>query len=261
MRPQPYIGVTGFMTRGEVLAILSGMPRGRLLMVGVLASAKTLRGEPNSWPNRFPPTGEICNIFVYDPRALNLIHLATDDPTNLERQLELAINHSSSGFSGSALNGFQLNMVWPDPNKLRAVFERRKLRIVLQIGSTAFRKVDEDAEKLAIKLDDYIGIATDILFDLSGGLGREIDAARALPVLRAVRARHPNLGLGVAGGLSAETIHLIDPIIQEFPDVSIDAEGKIRDDKDARLNLEKTAHYIGKATRAFHDHTLSHTPS
>lgn len=256
MRPQPYIGVTGFMTHEEVLSILSSMPAGRLLMVGVLASTKTMRGVQNSWPNRFPLTSEIRQIFVPDPRALNLIHFATDDPATLETQLEQAIY-----LGGPAFNGFQLNMVWPDPNKLRDVLSKRNLRVVLQIGSTAFRKVDEDAESLATKLDDYIDIATYILFDLSGGLGREIDAARALPVLRAVRARHPNLGLGVAGGLSAETIHLIEPIIREFPDVSIDAEGKIRDEKDARLNMQKTARYIGKAARAFYVASLLHTHS
>lgn len=256
MRPQPYIGVTGFMARDEVLSILSGVPAGRLLMVGVLASSKTLRGEQNSWPNRFPLTSEIQQIFVPDPRALNLIHFSTDDQVTLETQLEQAIY-----LGGPAFNGFQLNMVWPDPNKLRAVLSNRNLRIVLQIGSTAFRKVDEDPNHLAIRLDDYVGLATDILFDLSGGHGKEIDAARVLPVLRAVRARHPNLGLGVAGGLSAESIHLIEPIIRDFPDVSTDAEGKIRDDVGSKLNLQKTARYIGKATRAFYVASLTHTHS
>lgn len=254
MHPQPYIGVTGFMTYEEVRSILSSMPAGRLLMVGVLASSKTMRGEPNAWPNRFPRTGDIQHIFISDPRALNLIHFSTDDPATLETQLEQAIF-----LGGPALNGFQLNMVWPDPNKLHSVFSKRSLRVVLQIGSNAFRKVEEDTEKLAIKLNDYNGLITDILFDLSGGHGREIDVSRALPVLRAVQTRHPNLGLGVAGGLCASSIQIIKPIIQEFPHVNIDAEGLIRDDVGSKLNLTKTAHYIGKATRLFHDSSPLHT--
>ena len=256
MRPQSYIGVTGFMTRDEVLSILSGMPAGRLLMVGVLASAKTMRGEPNSWPNRFPPVDQIGEIFVEDPRALNLIHFATDDQATLDKQLLHLIERTGGNF-----DGFQLNMVWPDPLHLRILKEGRGACFVLQIGKRAFEQVNNDPAQLAHKLHAYHDVVADILFDLSGGHGRELDAQKTLAVLHAVHAEHPRLGLGVAGGIIAETIHLIEPIIREFPNVNIDAEGKIRDNKEARLNLQKTAHYIGKATRAFHARPFSHTPS
>jgi hypothetical protein len=89
------------------------------------------------------------------------------------------------------------------------------------------------------------------LFDLSGGLGTALNAEAGLPVLRAVRERHPELGLGIAGGLSAETMHLIDVVAQEFPDVNIDAEGKIRDNADAPLNLTMTTAYIQAAAHQF----------
>ncbi|MCX6714957.1 MAG: hypothetical protein NTX72_04020 [Candidatus Uhrbacteria bacterium] len=241
----PYIGVTGFMNQEEVraaLAALSGTKHE--LMVGVLASAKTLRGETNSWPNRFPNVQEIAGIFSEDPRTLNLIHFATDDRNTIDVQLADMIE-----LGGANLDGFQLNMVWPDPQLLRTAFFGHRLRVVLQVGTNAYKQVNNDPQKLAERLDAYKEIVTDILFDLSGGLGRELDADAGLPVLRAVHRRHPSLGLGIAGGLCAETLQLIKPIRREFPNVNFDAEGRIRDDKDARLNMNKTTAYLKAAVR------------
>ena len=36
-----------------------------------------------------------------------------------------------------------------------------------------------------------------------------------------------------AGGLGPETMHLVDPIVKEFPDVSIDAQGRLRPSESA----------------------------
>lgn len=245
--PTPYIGVTGFMRAEEVQIALSALshPR-RELMVGVLASAKTMRGEPNKWPNRFPRVETICDIFLEDPHALNLIHFATDDRNTIDAQLKRMIE-----LGGEHLDGFQLNMVWPDPNLLRRTFANHHLRVVLQIGTTAFKQMDANPQTLAKHLDEYKELVTDILFDLSGGLGTALNADAGLPVLRAVHERHPELGLGIAGGLSAETMYLIDLVAQEFPDVSIDAEGKIRDNADASLNLTMTTAYIQAAAHRF----------
>lgn len=245
-KPTSYIGVTGFMRKEEVQTILSALPNTRReIMIGVLASSKTLRGVPNKWINRFPPVETIKDIFCEDARALNLIHFNTDDRDTIDHQLIEMIR-----LGGERLDGFQLNMVWPDPNLLRAaLFMHRRLRTVLQIGTSAYRAVDANPQKLASRLDDYKDHITDILFDPSGGLGHELNADAGLPVLRAVRERHPELGIGIAGGLSAETMHLIDAVAQEFPDVNIDAEGKIREHANALLDLTKTAAYITAAVQ------------
>lgn len=81
----PYIGVTGFMTRVEVRAVLETVPAGSKyrLMVGVLMSSKTLRGEQNKWPGRYPKRETVPKIFVDDPRTFNLVHYATDNPDAL----------------------------------------------------------------------------------------------------------------------------------------------------------------------------------
>ena len=45
---------------------------------------------------------------------------------------------------------------------------------------------------------------------------------------RAIKQRFPELGITVAGGLGPQTVCLAKPIIDEFPDLSIDAQGKLR---------------------------------
>lgn len=246
--PRSYIGVTGFLHRQEVEAALAAMPQNldKELMVGVLACAQTLRGETNKWPNRYPRVNEIANIFISNARTLNIIHYNTDDQNTLEIQLARMIR-----LGGPVLDGFQLNMVWPDPNMLKRAFAERPIRVILQIGVNAYRKVGSNPDQLAQQLDAYKGVVTNILFDPSGGLGRSIDPTTAFAVLHAIRARHPTLGLGIAGGLCAETLHTIKPITQQFPQVSIDAEGRIRKHPDAILDQEKTAAYIRVAAEQF----------
>lgn len=55
-----------------------------------------------------------------------------------------------------------------------------------------------------------------------------MDAKGLLPFARAVKRRFPQFGLVAAGGLGPDTMHLVEPLIKEFPDLSIDAQGKLR---------------------------------
>lgn len=255
MRPHPYIGITGFKSPDTLREFLIAIIRGRSrithhLMIGALASSKTLQGEQNKWPGRTPRIEDLASCFVNDPLAINLVHFATDDRSTIDTQLVQLMNRA-----GSFCDGVQLNMVWPDIKQLITVLRAKRLRrVVLQIGSTAFKQVDEDPKRLAEKLDAYEHYITDILFDLSGGHGREMDPARAISVLRAVRERHPNLGTGVAGGLCQQTIHLLAPIVQEFPDINIDAEGRLRTPQpiDA-MDDDKAVGYLTAAIDLFAD--------
>lgn len=133
---KPYIGITGFMSRDEVEEVLTVFPENstRKLMVGVLASEKTLHGPTNKWPNRYPD--------------------------------------------------------------------------------------------------------------------RSFDTDKTREYLRALEDMDLDIGLGVAGGLSAETLHLVEPLIEEFPDLSIDAEGRLRDESD-KLDLTAAKRYAVKSLDMF----------
>lgn len=245
--PKPYIGVTGFTFKTEVcVALAAFLPTSRhLLMVGVLASGKTIEGEQNKWPARYPLAANLGSVFVDDPRALNLIHFNTKELATLEVQLAKARE-----LAGPLCHGFQLNIAWPDPKVLVQLRKQEKPPvIVLQIGARALELMNYSAKRLARQVaHDYTGLIDYVLLDPSGGAGSLLNPAQAVDCLRALEDRQiPQLGLGVAGGLCGLTIPGVLPAIaDQFPDVSIDAEGRLRDDED-RLSLQEVVRYIETA--------------
>ena len=67
---KPYIGISAVMDRMETRSILEFIPDDamRQVTIGTVANLKTLRGQPNSWPQRFPSMEQIARIFLDDPR-------------------------------------------------------------------------------------------------------------------------------------------------------------------------------------------------
>jgi len=80
---KPYIGITGFTKREEVEFALKVFPRNsnRKLMVGVLATYKSLRGIPMKpkWAKQTPNPEKIKDIFSNDERVINLVHFSTEE--------------------------------------------------------------------------------------------------------------------------------------------------------------------------------------
>lgn len=238
----PYIGVTGLMTQEDARAALAALPpkHRRLLMLGVLASSKTLRGETNNHPGRYPKVAHIDGIFLKDPKALNMVHFASDSPDHVGSELDRVLL-----VAGSLLRGVQLNMCWPKPELLRTL-QDRGLRVVLQIGKHAMEKCRNDMTIVCDRLAGYDGIITDVLIDGSGGRGALFSPMQATLAIKAIAHRFPDLGIGVAGGLHASTLVLLDEVVKLNPDVSIDAEGRLRDESDA-LDRVAMAAYIETA--------------
>ena len=245
---KPYIGITGVMSENDALHMLNAIPRNtdRLVMIGVLGSLKTMRGEKNKWPNRYPAMNEIAGIFPNHPLALNLIHYNTKEPETLVDQLL-----KMTEFSGPNLHGFQLNLAWPS---IKAVGEYKKTnpskQIVLQIGGHAFEMIHHSPEELAKKVSEYVEVVEYVLLDPSGGYGKPFDPERARDYLLALKAQNFDIGLGVAGGLSPTTLNLIEPLMKEFPNLSIDAEGRLRTAED-HLDLNVATEYLRKAFSIF----------
>ncbi len=261
MKQEPYVGVTGFMSNDEVSAVLAEVDRvspdsERKLMVGVLMGTKTAQGLPNKWPNRYPKSREAKDIFVPHPRSLGLVHYHADDPQKLYEEILWADAVCGMAKHNQAFSGFQLNVCWPDPltlMHLRAIEHQlgeRSMIIVLQIGGGAFDKIHHSPGRLAEKIhDEYLDLIDYVLLDPSGGKGEPFNPQKALEYLRALRADNginQTIGLGVAGGLSAQNIGLLKPILEEFPDISFDAEGQLRDSAD-HLDMQKTLAYVRAA--------------
>ncbi len=257
-----YIGITGFMSRSELTAVLDALPDNfgmidgeqiRRLMVGMLVSGKTIQGIPNKWPNRYPAPEALSSIFVRDPRVLNLVHYNTKAETP-----GIIIDELSriKDACGKYFQGFQLNMVWPKASLIHDWLFNHSSHsnavIVLQCGSRAMANLKHSPEELAEKLKEYEGVIDYVLLDPSGGIGIPFDAAFALRCLEAIdQANITGINIGVAGGLSPETIpDLLPPILQQFPTVSIDAEGRLRTAED-HLNVEVASEYIRVAENLF----------
>jgi len=245
---KPYIGVTGFTKRGEVEDALSVFhcARGRKLMVGVLASWKSIRGIPMNpkWQAQTPNLEAIKDIFCADERVLNLVHYSAHS----RREQETLFSDMFKIYECAEKNfhGFQLNIPWPNLHQLddyRSLDYGSTHTIILQIGKDSVLDVGGTPEGMVSALENYVGVVDGVLFDPSGGRGEPFDPERAILYLSAIEDAGWNLGLGVAGGLGPHTNHLIKPVAKRFQDISIDAQGKLRDSGN-NLDTEAMKRYL-----------------
>ncbi|MBN1585211.1 hypothetical protein JW899_02470 [Candidatus Uhrbacteria bacterium] len=243
---EPYIGITGFMSLAEVgMALTFHSPFcPRKLMVGVLASGKTLSGTKNKWPGRYPNPAAIAEIFPVSDRTINLIHYATDDKKTLSGQLDELVR-----LGGPNLDGFQLNVAWPEPAALRGL---RGKRVVLQLGKRALEKTKNDPRRTADRLGAYLTdpVITDVLIDASGGRGIPLNIRVAEAHVREIGGRYPELGVGVAGGLSCSNVWQVGLLGELSLRVSIDAEGRLRT-ADDEMDPAAVQAYLLAAARVF----------
>lgn len=231
MRPQSYIGVTGFMRQQEVNEVASVLPADskRLLMVGVLASSRTLCGEENKYPNRYPKKEHLASIFAGEDRKrfLNLVHLSVDEPETLADDMLKAIK-----YGGPWCHGLQLNVVWPNKDTLsefRTTHPAESFKIVLQIGAAAMGQLDNDPKKIAaVVRENYATLVDYVLIDSSGGRGKDFDTTFAGECIKHL-ADVDTIGIGVAGGLSPENVvDRLGPFLKLYPGTNWDVEGKLR---------------------------------
>lgn len=247
----PYIGITDFDSR-EMVDEMWQIFCDRLahhspyeLHVGIMMSWKTLHDQPSKWAAVWPDKSELANIFSH-PKTYNCLHYADyDGKPGLAADLASAIS-----YGGDQLAAVQLDMIWPNPCELRmfrGIFP--DIEIILQVGRLAFKQVEDDPKRFIEQLGEYEGAVDRLLLDRSGGEGKALDAGLLLPYLRAVRESLPELQLGVAGGLGPTTMHLLDPLLDEFNGLSIDAQGQLRASGDSKdlIDRSRAAAYLNRA--------------
>lgn len=230
-----YIGITGFTHPYQVEQMLevrrqvtrTRAPTDRELHVGVMMSHKTLHGIPTKWSTLFP-RNEALPLIFYSDEAYNCLHYADYDVADPEvaRSIWRGIN-----FCGDKLHGLQLDMIWPDPKQIAAITRRRPgLEIILQLGKHALEKYDNDPKQVSQALVQYqYGdfLLSRVLIDMSMGRGEEMKPEFTLSFIERIANEYPALGIVVAGGLGPDTLHLLDPILEVYPNVSFDAQGKL----------------------------------
>lgn len=246
---QQYIGITGFMTIDEIKCVqnmVADMDDIKV-MIGILASEKTLKGLDNKYPHRYPKVESIKDLLVADEKFLNIIHYSTDHPKLLGEQLE-----ELAKLGGRRLDGFQLNVAWPDPEIIKKFHSVHPGKIlILQVGIRAIEECGNAPKKVCQKIiDEYLGLVDYILLDPSGGLGKRIKSDGMMQFLHLFDEMQHNIGLVIAGGLCSKTFGFITPIVKRFPCISIDAEARLRD-KDDHLDLAEVEKYLKTARDIF----------
>lgn len=235
-----YIGITDFTNTLEIQEMLEVFKvkvspgSSRKLHAGVMMSYKTLKGLPTKWAGVFPSNELVVEIFnCEDERLYKCLHFVSykDPDIDLAKDLAEAITY------GGDIDALQLDMIWPDPEGVwRAKYiSRRPVEIILQVGTNAFNEIGNTPKGLVRRLREYVeqGAIDRVLLDKSMGRGQDMDAEGLLPYARAITNEFPTLSLVVAGGLGPDTMHLVEPLVQEFPDISVDAQGKLRPSGDA----------------------------
>lgn len=248
----PYIGITGLTTPREVHFALNNFPAGsRKLMVGVLASWKTVRGIPLKprWAKQFPDPQRLSDLLRTDPRVLNLVHYSTDEGQESSLFDDLITLHN---LAGPELSGFQLNIAWPPITLIEAYRLTkfgRKSHLILQLGQRAVEVAGGTTKGVVKRLMDYEHLVDAVLLDPSGGLGQAFDTQRARQFLRAI-AETTGFGLGAAGGLGPDSLNLVEPLLDEFPGLNIDAQGQLRDEN-YNLDLQAVRQYLQRSVQMF----------
>ncbi len=229
---QPYIGITDVPDAAWLASMLrhyracGGEMLAHKLHAGVMTSYKMLNGIKTSWSNIWPKPEEIADIFVSDPCVLNVLHYA--DYNDKDRDLAGTLMRVAE-LGGPYLHALQLDMPWPNVTALKT-FERScpSIDVILQVGEVAIKRAGGDVSEVVDRLQAYSSAIDSVLLDLSMGRGKQMNAVLLRPFIRAFRARLPHLGITVAGGLGPDTLHLVAPLIAEFPSISIDAQGQLR---------------------------------
>lgn len=249
-RPVSYVGVTGFMQIEEVMAALEAASPEVPFMAGVLASEKTLRGEPDKHPRRYPVREDIAGILPEkSARTLNLLHIRVDDVDRTADRLDEGVR-----WGGENLQGFQINACWPNPRSLRRWKQRdghESMQLVLQVGADAMAQLSNMPASIALKLQQYEGVVEHVLIDGSCGTGEPLQSDFVTECFMQILEKGIDVGLGTAGGLEPDNLEeLLGPIKRYFPFFSTDAEGRLHDEHDD-LNLNKAIAFIKKNNEFF----------
>lgn len=200
----------------------------RLLHVGSMMSYKTLHNIPNRYQQVFPSRETIIDIFreKLASQVYYCLHYADYNHNTHHQDITRILRYDAGPF----VHALQLDMPWPNPEMIaRGVrLSGKQIEVILQVGRNSFSEVGNDPLGVVSRLESYNNIIHRVLLDKSMGEGRSMDAVELSLCIRAIKKRLPRLKITVAGGLGPNSIELVEPLVKKFPDISIDAQGRLR---------------------------------
>lgn len=256
---KPYIGITDFMSREQTSDMLSFFENqiqksdktiNHKLMVGVVSLYETLNDLPSEWTNSVPKNQDISSIFIDHPLLLNTVHYVDFRGRDI---LENLIKITKLG--GKNLSAIQFDMVWPDPliiKRYRELFPH--IQTVLQINTPALNNLKDQQNDLIDKIQTYDDSIDFIILDKSMGRGISLDCNFFEPIIKRINDELPKVAVAIAGGLGPDTINLAASLLAEFPNLSIDAEAKLRPSGDSHdpIDWSLAKKYLNKALTLFY---------
>lgn len=171
--------------------------------------------------------GKVARDFVSQPLKATPIGL-----TRAYQRLQLNINFERNPLE--SLKQLSENLKW---------FERQQYRIILQ-----YNNANSGTVARLIEQSPYF----DVLFDQSGGRGKELDVVRAKNEMFNLVRNGDTSQIAYAGGINPDNVlHIVTQLEQlhQGRDYGIDMESGVRDDHDF-FDLNKVVHVLEKAQRA-----------
>jgi hypothetical protein len=245
-RPKPYVGISGVTSPEQqhhyeqVFHEVGLRDEGRRLAIGVKAVHKTQYLDIN---NKYGP--------AWYPVGEAAFQSAATESTNAQESINVAQAYLDVAHVGDPkyrqdfterifrrgrpwIDGIQFDMLpWHSDAGITSFLHDVKQShpdklTLLQCHGAA---MEELGAKKAIQSLGTVATAIDyVLFDASHGTGRRLDVARLRPFLDEASSSSAlvSVGLAVAGGLNAQVVREDLPeILDEFPQVSWDAEGQL----------------------------------
>jgi hypothetical protein len=241
-----------FLFLQDVQGVPAVTKHGHQVAFGILASRKSLLGPGNKYPLRYPAPVDLYKAAAARG-ALNIVHYSAEDSEGLGAALVYAVRLVEQD-GGPHVHGVQVNVPMPDRaelEKFARIYPQK--RVVLQVGEKALRWSAHNASTLCLNLTQYAWVVTDVLLD--GRVeGKPMDPTMLAYYVAAIHTFAPHLGIGVAGGLCAETmVGTTAELLEAFPNLSVCAEGALRDDAPGggRLVLDKARAYVLRAREVF----------
>jgi len=261
-----YVGITDFTEVSQALGMrdvlrnaTQRMKTPPVLMVGIMMSFKTLWNVPSKWTPIWPSKELLGDTFPpYETKGvLNTLHYADfedhqnwPEEQNLFHSLAKAIDYARNN-----LHAIQLDMTWPSPGSIASAVHASRLVIpvILQVGRGALHQALYNPGIVADLLGDYTDVIDGVLIDQSMGEGKLMEVGLLESYIEAISLKHPKMHIAVAGGLSFTTLDVMVPLLEKFPNLSIDAQAGLRSSKNPMdpIEWEMAKSYLEKAGSLF----------
>ena len=109
-----------------------------------------------------------------------------------------------------------------------------------------------DPRRIVARLAEYEGLIDYALLEPSGGVGKAFVPTYIAPILEACVASNLDIGWGVAGGLGAGRLSVLEPLLEICPELSWDAQARLRSADGQVLDLAACEQYLREGIALLH---------